>query len=66
MFQNLIETVYCQVRAERVPGTGNGPAGNSPTRYRRVSGYDPFLTTGSFVAQLGILDRDMRTLPHPV
>ena len=38
-------------RAERVPGTGNGPAGNSPTRYRRVSGYDPFLTTDSFVAQ---------------
>ena len=22
--------------AEQVPGTGNGPAGNSPTRYRRV------------------------------
>ena len=31
--------------------SGNRNASNSPTRYRRVSGYNPFLTTDSFVAQ---------------
>ena len=40
-------------RAERVPGNGN--AGNSPIRFRRVSDYDPFLTTDSFVAQISYL-----------
>ena len=42
-------------RAERVPGNGNGNAGNSPIRFRRVSDYDPFLTKDSFVAQIPYL-----------
>ena len=41
--------------AERVPGNGNGNVGNSLIRYRRVSDYDPFLTTDSFVAQIPYL-----------
>ena len=43
------------LRAERVPGNGNGNAGNSPIRFRRVSDYDPFLTTDRFVAQIPYL-----------
>ena len=38
-----------------VPGNGNGNAGNSPIRFRRVSDYDPFLTKDSFVAQIPYL-----------
>ena len=41
--------------AERVPGNGNGNVGNSLIRYQRVSDYEPFLTTDSFVAQIPYL-----------
>ena len=34
--------LHLRTRAERVPGNGNGNAGNSPIRYQRVSDYDPF------------------------
>ena len=44
-----------QSRAVRVAGNGNGNAGNSPIRFRRVSDYDPFLTKDSFVAQIPYL-----------
>ena len=46
---------FQRLRAERVPGNGNGNAGNSPIRFRRVSDYDPFLTKDSFVAQIPYL-----------
>ena len=47
--------ILTQDRAERVPGNGNGNAGNSPIRFRRVSDYDPFLTKDRFVAQIPYL-----------
>ena len=47
--------IVLHIRAERVPRTGNGNAGHSPIRFRRVSDYDPFLTTDSFVAQIPYL-----------
>ena len=42
-------------RGERVPGNGNGNAGNRPIRFRRISDYDPFLDTDSLIAQIPCL-----------
>ena len=42
-------------RGERVPGNGNGNAGNSLIRFQRVSDYDPFLDTDSLIAQIPCL-----------
>ena len=39
------------VRGERVPGNGNGNAGNRPIRFQRISDYDLFLDTDSLIAQ---------------
>ena len=47
--------IVLHIRAERVPRNGNGNTGHSPIRFRRVSDYDPFLTTDSFVAQIPYL-----------
>ena len=42
-------------RGERVPGNGNGNAGNRPIRFRRISDYDPFLDMDSLIAQIPCL-----------